>query len=69
MVMTWRAAKYNLGGYLRTRLRKIEKHVMAILDNSTEVAKLSAQEKAYALEFFRQFGRYMGTQLLDHLPQ
>lgn len=61
--------RYLLRGYLRTRIRKIERHVMAILDDSEETQKLSAQERAYSLEYFRQFGRHMTTQLLDHLPK
>lgn len=61
--------RYLLRGYLRTRIRKIEDYVMAILDDPAETAKLSAQEEAYAFEFFRQFGRHMSSQLLEHLPK
>mmetsp|Transcript_1880 Transcript_1880/g.5497 ORF Transcript_1880/g.5497 Transcript_1880/m.5497 type:complete len:229 (+) Transcript_1880:305-991(+) len=61
--------RYILRGYLRTRLRKLEQYVMALLDDPQALTRLSSQEAAYAREFFRLFGRHMKSALLDHLPE
>ena len=64
-----RAVRYMLRGYLRVRLRKIEEYVMAILDDTDAMARLSEKERAFAQQYFRLFGVQMQDCLLMHLPE
>lgn len=60
--------RYLLRGYLRARLRKLEAHVMAVLDDEDATRRLSAKELSYAGEFLRLFAGHMNGSLMEHLP-
>lgn len=61
--------RYLLRGYLRTRLRKLEATVMAVLDDEEATQRLSAKELAYAGQYLRLFAGHMNSSLMEHLPE
>lgn len=65
--------KYMLYSYLRLRIKKIEKLASFILDEDDKrhpnvKSKLSAEEYAYATEYFRNVKEHLTASVLDHLP-
>jgi GINS complex subunit 4 len=60
--------RYLLRSYLRTRLLKIEKHVMHILDNPLLQSRLSEKEASYAREYFLLIGNHFKASIATHLP-
>ena len=63
------AVRYLLRGYLRTRLRKLEVHVMAVLDDGESMERLSEKERSYAGQYLRLFAGHMNASLMEHLPE
>ncbi|PSC76212.1 DNA replication complex GINS SLD5 [Micractinium conductrix] len=61
--------RYLLRAYLRTRLQKIERHVMHILDNADIAARLSDKESTFARDYFVLFGSHMKAAAANHLPE
>jgi GINS complex subunit 4 len=68
-LLTLPAVRYLLRGYLRTRLRKLEMHVMAVLDDEDASQRLSEKELAYAGQYLRLFAGHMNSSLMEHLPE
>ena len=65
--------KFMLYSYLRLRIKKVEKFASFILDedNSRHVnskSKLSPEEYAYAIEYFKNVKEHLTSTVLDHLP-
>ncbi|KAI7837340.1 hypothetical protein COHA_008855 [Chlorella ohadii] len=61
--------RYLLRAYLRTRLQKIERHVMHVLDNADMAARLSDKESQFARDYFVLFGSHMKAAAANHLPE
>lgn len=65
--------KFMLYSYLRLRIKKVEKFASFILeeDNSRHAnskSKLSPEEYAYAIEYFKNVKEHLTATVLDHLP-
>lgn len=60
--------RFLLRSYLRTRLLKIEQHVMYILDNTEFKDRLSPKEDSYAQEYFILLGGHFKGAIANHLP-
>lgn len=65
--------KFMLVSYLRTRIIKIEQFASFILEqdskrNPNSRSKLSAEEYAYATEYFKNVRDHLTASVLDHLP-
>lgn len=65
--------KFMLYSYLRLRIKKIEKFASSILDednrrNPNVPSKLSAEEYAYATEYFKNVKEHLSASVLEHLP-
>lgn len=65
--------KYMLYSYLRLRIKKIEQFVSSILDEDNKrhpnsKSKLSAEEYAYAIEYFKNVKEHLTSSVLEHLP-
>lgn len=51
------------------RLRKLETHIMAVLDDEEAVQQLSSKELAYSSQYLRLFAGQMNNCLMEHLPE
>ncbi|XP_064382826.1 DNA replication complex GINS protein SLD5-like [Halichondria panicea] len=65
--------KFVLCSYLRTRLQKIEKHVVHILEceaalGSGSESRLSGEELEYAKEFVDNMDTHLNSLVLQHMP-
>lgn len=60
--------RYVLRAYLRARLHKIERHVMAVLDDPRLKARLSARELDHAQEYFVLLGGHLKAAVASRLP-
>ncbi|KAL3136803.1 hypothetical protein ABBQ38_005515 [Trebouxia sp. C0009 RCD-2024] len=60
--------RYLLQAYLRTRLKKIERFVLHILENEQVLQKLSEKEQTYAQEYFMLYGRHQKETILNQMP-
>jgi len=61
--------KYMLSAYLRTRLWKIEKYHIHILNSDVLKSRLSPAEIRYAEEYRNTLGNHMVTSCLSTLPE
>ena len=69
--LTWmdlNRAKFLLRAYLRTRLLKIERHVIHIIKESHIFARLSEQEKEFAKEYVGVVESHYNGSVLSDLP-
>ncbi|EDO26653.1 predicted protein, partial [Nematostella vectensis] len=65
--------RYVLSSYLRTRLQKIEKHVVHILEqeasrDADEPSRLSPEELQYAKEYADNMESLFKSLVLQHMP-
>lgn len=61
-------AKFVLRSYLRTRLQKIEAHVLHILRHSELAARLSEREYAFASSYTTALDQLFKKGVLDRMP-
>lgn len=60
---------FLIRGYLRTRLRKIDKFTLSIYNNEQSLKKLSPQELGYMDGHFKALSSLFNNQFLSHLPE
>lgn len=60
--------QYMLTAYLRTRIQKIEKHVIYILTNQDMVSRLSDNERDFASKYLDIIERLFNFSFLDSIP-
>lgn len=61
--------RYALNAYLRTRLWKIECHVLHILGTDAMRSRLSAAELSYAEQYRKLISAHMSASCLDAIPE
>lgn len=61
--------RYLLQSYHRTRLTKIEKFILHILEKEEVLNRLSDKEKAYAQDYFMLYGRHQKETILNLMPE
>eukprot|EP00954_Amorphochlora_amoebiformis_P000602 47765-Amorphochlora_amoeboformis.AAC.2 len=60
---------FILKSYLRTRLWKMEKHIIHILSTADMVARLSPQEVDFCKKYADLIEKNFNTAFLRHLPE
>ncbi|KAK9826391.1 hypothetical protein WJX81_006951 [Elliptochloris bilobata] len=62
-------ARYLLRAYLRTRLLKLERFCVSVLNDPAKLDQLSPAENQYAQDYFYEEGRGVKEAVLQHMPE
>lgn len=60
--------RYVLTSYLRTRLKKIEKHTLFVLSDDRTRERLSDHEETFAKSFMKLLEKHLNNSFLSHIP-